>query len=249
MINVAYGLQQLQSGRVFQQIPECAGLDCGKDLVVVGETGEHQDARLGILLLDLLDRLDARFAGHDQVDEDNVRVQGARFQNGFYAVSRLTDNLDTFFRVQERMQTAAHNVVIIGNQHTDRVTHRVTPLLHCLVMVTASIIPVVLSAHSASTSAWFVRCPWRAWRSSVTRTIVPWSSSVVITSSPLRRATRSRILARPSPLNSSTSSNTKPMPLSCTSNVKLSPSVKKRTTTFWADACLRALLSASWQIR
>src|SRR5215207_2210022 len=74
-------------------------------------------------------------------------------------------------------------------------------------------------------------------------TLVPRSTSLAISSSPPMSAARSRMLPNPAP---GVVSGPNPRPSSDTPVSRASPSISRRTVTFFAPECLRALVSASW---
>jgi hypothetical protein len=68
-------LQQLVRGRVLEQVAQRPGLDGRKHLVVLGKAGEHQDPSRGVLLLDLLDRLNPTLPGPDHVHQADIGLE------------------------------------------------------------------------------------------------------------------------------------------------------------------------------
>ena len=90
----ADGAGQLLAGRVLEQIAERAGLERGKDVVLVAIGGEHDHARLGIARADLAERLDAVHHRHLDVQEDHVGMGPACLLDRLDAVGRPADDLD-----------------------------------------------------------------------------------------------------------------------------------------------------------
>ncbi len=78
---------------LFDQIALGMQVDGTADIVGVGECGEDQDARIGVVLQDALRRLKAVDAWHLHVDEQHVGGVPAAVRHGGLAVMRAPQHL------------------------------------------------------------------------------------------------------------------------------------------------------------
>ncbi len=120
LVDILDGGDQFLGFRVFQQISQCAGLDGRKNLVIGGKTGQGQYARLGLPGHDLADGLDPIHAGHDQVHQDHIRLEGFGLLNGFQAVAGFADHFHPIHFRQQGAHAFTDNALIVNDQESDR---------------------------------------------------------------------------------------------------------------------------------
>ena len=81
---------------------------------------QDDDLGVGRLLADHGDRLEARAAGHVQVEHEHRGVVAAHIAPGALDVARLGDDLEVRLAVEQQPQAAAHDRVIVGEHDPDR---------------------------------------------------------------------------------------------------------------------------------
>ena len=74
----------------------------------------------GVQLAESSGGLDAVHAGHADVHEDDVGVQGAGLGEGHLAVTGLTDDLDVGLGLQDEPEPGAQQRLVVHQQDADR---------------------------------------------------------------------------------------------------------------------------------
>src|SRR5712691_300103 len=80
---------------------------------------EDQDFRLRRLFQKLRQYLDAAFAGHDDVEQDDVRLERASPKDRVLCISGLADHLDVILSVQEQTDARANDSVVVDEDDAD----------------------------------------------------------------------------------------------------------------------------------
>ena len=63
-----------------------------KNLVILGEARQNQNAGIGVVLLDVQSGLDAVHPRHHQIQQDNIRFELPRQADGLYSVGSGADH-------------------------------------------------------------------------------------------------------------------------------------------------------------
>ena len=104
---------------VLEDVAGRAGLEGGGDLLLLDERGHRHDLGLGPLGLDPADRGDAVHVRHQQVHQDDVRLEAAGHRHALGAVGRLADDLDVGLEVEEDAQAHPDDGVVVDDEHAD----------------------------------------------------------------------------------------------------------------------------------
>ena len=88
----------------------------------------------GMLLQHCRRRLDAARTRHDDVHEDDIGFQRPGAKDRFLEVAGLADDLDVFLRVEQELEPAAHDGVVVDYHDSDLAqtgtsARRVVPLM------------------------------------------------------------------------------------------------------------------------
>ena len=67
----------------------------------------------------LRDRVDRRAAGHDQVEQQNVGLEGVHLAQGLLDIGRFADDLHVLLSLENGTKTAADHRVIVGDHDLD----------------------------------------------------------------------------------------------------------------------------------
>jgi hypothetical protein len=71
------------------------------------------------LLQQLGQDVDAALPGHDDVEEDDVGLERARAEDRVFCVTRLADDLDVLFVVEQHSQSGPHDRVVVDDDDAD----------------------------------------------------------------------------------------------------------------------------------
>src|SRR5689334_14874801 len=184
----SHRIDQLAVSRALHQIPGGTRLHERHEVILLSVHGEHENLRGNALLHDLLRRSGAIEIGHGQVHHHDVRLEALGQRDRLIAVLGLANHLDVLGRAQHRLESGAHDRMVIGQNHSNHVPrHRPSPFVR-----------IIANGITAAT-------------------VVPFSS-LRISNVPSTNDTRSRIVNRPIPGRRRTASSTlKPFPSSLTS--------------------------------
>lgn len=118
------GFQKLLGAGILQQVSERARLHRGEDLVISGKAGEHENPGLGLLRGDPARGLYAVHAGHDEIHEDDVRLERGRLFHRFRPVLGLSDHLHVLFSCDEHLDSLADDRMVVHDQQAYDLLHR-----------------------------------------------------------------------------------------------------------------------------
>ena len=104
---------------VLQDVARRAGLEGRGDLLLLDEGGHGHDLGLGPLGLDPADRGDAVHVRHQQVHQDDVRLEAAGHRHALGAVGGLADDLDVGLEVEEDPQPHPDDRMVVDDEHAD----------------------------------------------------------------------------------------------------------------------------------
>src|SRR5918992_4998388 len=99
-----------------EHVPGCPGPQRLEEVALVVMHGEHQGAYLRLGLGDAAGRLDAREAGHCDVEDGQVDVVGECQLDCLRAVVSLGDDLEVWLGLQHHPQATPHDGVVVGEQ-------------------------------------------------------------------------------------------------------------------------------------
>lgn len=116
--NILDGAHQVAGGLGFDNVAEGAGGFEG-----VGEFGglvhgEDQDAGANFHLNQLGEDFKAIFAGHADIEDDEVGIEGLSFGDGVESVASLADDLPLGMAAQDEEDAVAYDIVVIDNEDT-----------------------------------------------------------------------------------------------------------------------------------
>ena len=94
-------------------------MDGTDNLVVLEHTRQRDHLDVGKLLLDLTDGRDTVQDGHDQVHQDDVRLERTGLVDRVAAVGRLADDLEVVVQSEEHAQPLTDDRVVVGEQDAD----------------------------------------------------------------------------------------------------------------------------------
>jgi hypothetical protein len=66
------------------------------------------------MLFDLGDCLDPGFPWHHKIHKDDIRLEGACFEDRFHAIHGFINYINVIMMCKQGAQTATYNVVIFG---------------------------------------------------------------------------------------------------------------------------------------
>ena len=116
LYDLADGLNQLIRTGIFEQIAQRAGFERRENLVVGRETGQDQDADLGLAQGDFANSLNAVYLGHNQVHQNHVRMQPFGLSDRLAAIAGFAHDGQPRFSGQKGANTAADNGMVVGDQ-------------------------------------------------------------------------------------------------------------------------------------
>ena len=100
---------------ILKEVAQSPGLDCRKDLVVTGKTGQHQDTWVGLVGRDLASGFDPIHARHYQVHQDHIRAQGIRPGHSLLPITGLPNHLYILNFCQQSPDALADDGVVVHN--------------------------------------------------------------------------------------------------------------------------------------
>ena len=115
----ADGPQQILWRRILEQVAQRAGFDGGKEFVVRGKAGKHQNTRAGPLGCDAKRRFDTVQDRHQQVHQNHIGLGFGSGRDGFVPISRFPHNLEAAGFREQGTNALAHNRVVVHNQHSN----------------------------------------------------------------------------------------------------------------------------------
>jgi hypothetical protein len=89
------------------------------DVLVGVERGQHEHSRLAAVGQEAAGRFQAVHLRHADVHQDNVRSEAARLRECVLAVLRFADYLDVLLGIEDQAEAAAHERLVVGDQHAD----------------------------------------------------------------------------------------------------------------------------------
>ena len=110
----------LDVGGLLQDVAACAGRERLADVARVVLHREDEDLRLGALVEQRRDRVEAVSVGHDDVHQDHVGLQGARLEDRLSSRARLADRLDVGLLLEQEPDSRADDRVVVDDQHPGR---------------------------------------------------------------------------------------------------------------------------------
>ena len=119
-MNRADGRDQLLAGHALQQVSARAGLQGAIDVLVAVVSGQHNEARLRRFHADALNNLYAAQPRKPQVDQRDGRLVLAKLRDRLHAIRGFAHHLKAIDHVEQRDQSLAHHVVVLDNQHANR---------------------------------------------------------------------------------------------------------------------------------
>ena len=126
-VDPADGVDDVGFPGALEEVAAGSGLEGGEDGVVVLAHGQHQDTDLRACLQYLPGGLDAADAGHVEVHQDDVGLQGGRGVDRGLAVGGLADDVHIGLGVQQRVQPLAEGFVVVADQDLDGFQLRLPP--------------------------------------------------------------------------------------------------------------------------
>src|SRR5919106_3859303 len=112
----ADGVGDLLRGDLLQQVARRSGLDGVVQVGLLVADGQHEDLHVGHEFLDLLRGLDPRALGHPDVHEDHVGHELLGLVDGLLAVGCLPDHLDVRLLLQDHLESAPEESVVVDDQ-------------------------------------------------------------------------------------------------------------------------------------
>src|SRR5215472_5228814 len=226
---------------VFQQIAFGACLNRAVDIFVAIEGCQHNNARILIVLADLLDRADPIELRHSQVEERHIGTMLFPKIHCFAAITGFANNSHVWFTLDQRSQTFPHNAVVVGDQNSNARSFLGTFVgtLRCGLQLPERAAP---TSFTCGFYFWFhdTDCSIKG---KVTMTSVPSPRALVTFSVPPICSARSCMPVKPSPSCRALTLNPSP---SSRSSRRSSFALKiNLVSKFRGRAYLRALVSAS----
>src|SRR6476646_762932 len=111
---------QLLGLGVLEQVAGGARVERGGDPPTVGERRQHDDARAALPAADRARRLDAVHDRHLQIHQDDVGIAVPAAVDGLLAVARDAHDLDAVAGLEQAGDPDADDLVVVGDQDTDR---------------------------------------------------------------------------------------------------------------------------------
>jgi len=128
-------LSDLIERDVLEQVAAGAGPDRLEQVLFLIADGQHHDLRAGRDLLGRPAGLDPAGLRHPDVHEHDVGQRFAGHGDRLGPVAGLPDQIDVVLLIQDHLQAAPEQGMIVGDQHPDRLgaSPRVRPLAssHC----------------------------------------------------------------------------------------------------------------------
>ena len=114
-----YGLDEVVAAHLLEDVARGAGHDRGEQrlVVVVGRQDERRD--LGVAGPDLPADVDARPVGQAAVEDGHVGSQRGDPPGRLLGETGLADDLDVAFALEELLETSAHDLVVVEEEHPD----------------------------------------------------------------------------------------------------------------------------------
>ena len=110
------GVEEVVALDLLQHVPGCAGHDRAEQRLVVGERREDEHTRLLAMGSDVPARLDTGAPRHADIHHHHVgRGLGGR-GDGRIRGARLADHLDGQVGLEQRAESAAHQLVVVAEQ-------------------------------------------------------------------------------------------------------------------------------------
>ena len=113
------GVHDLGVGGLLEHVAARAGVERLAQVARVVLHREHEHLCLRSVLPQRRDDLDPALAGHHDVQQHDVRLLLQRLEDGSLGVRRLADGLDVRLGVEHAAQAAAHDGVVVDDEHTD----------------------------------------------------------------------------------------------------------------------------------
>jgi hypothetical protein len=99
--NVAHGPDDFRVCSLLEDIAGGAGCERLAHVPRIVLHGQHEHLGLGRLVEQLRQRFDPALAGHDDVEEDDIRLLGAHREHGFPGVTRLGHDFEVALGLEE----------------------------------------------------------------------------------------------------------------------------------------------------
>ena len=115
----ANGFDEIGFGGIFKQVALGAGFQGAQDVAFIGMHAEHDHENIWIGLRDLKGGFDAVEIGHADVHDDYVGLERFCKRDGFAAVAGLADDGEIGLLLDEQTETAADELVIIGEKNAN----------------------------------------------------------------------------------------------------------------------------------
>ena len=114
-----YGLHELVVGGLLEHVPDRAGAERVPRERRLLLHRQHDDLRLRRLRADIGDRLQARAAGHVQIEHEHIRGVTAHIASRAVEVTGLGNHFEPGLAVEQQSQATAHDGVIVGEHDPD----------------------------------------------------------------------------------------------------------------------------------
>jgi hypothetical protein len=115
----ADGVGELLGADVLDEKAAGAGLHGLVDVLVEVEGGEDEDACGAVIVQKAARGLEPVEFGHADVHEDHVGCELAGACEGLESVGRLADDLDVLLGFEDHPKAAAHERLVVGDEHPD----------------------------------------------------------------------------------------------------------------------------------
>ena len=109
--------------RIFEEIADGASFHGANHGRVFQHAGERDDLDIREFSADMADGCYAIHHRHEQIHEDDVRMEGVGEFQRFGAILRLAHDFEFRVEAKEHLQPLPHDAVVVGEENTDRHAH------------------------------------------------------------------------------------------------------------------------------